>query len=314
MGTMASGFDWAVFGILVAGLLVLDLVVSARYSDGSARLAFLWSGVWVALAVAFGGWIAARLGAEAAVTYYTAYALEKSLSIDNLLLFALVFEQTGLSPRLQRRALMWGVLSALAMRAVLIGLGLYLLQQFQWLVYPFAALLAYAAFRMWRGAPTVRRAIEATCSFCESWIARFVPITPVPHGNRFVVRLGGRLHATPLLVALVAIETADLVFAVDSIPAVFAVTRDPFLVYTSNIFALLGLRALYSALGHLVARLRYLRTGIALLLLFVAAKLALHGVVEIPPGLSLAVIALVFGGAVLASLLWPGTARAQDQH
>jgi tellurite resistance protein TerC len=310
--TVASGsaLDWTVFGLLVAGLLALDLVVSSRHNDRSTRAAFVWSGVWIALAVAFGGWIATRLGANAAVTYYTAYLIEKSLSVDNLLLFALVFAQTGLSPPLQRRALLWGVVGALAMRALLIGLGLYFLQKFQWLIYPFAVLLAYAAFRMWRGEQGLQRRIEATCSLCESWIARFIPITPVPHGDRFVVRLNGRAYATPLLVALVAIETADLVFAVDSIPAVFAVTRDPFLVYTSNIFALLGLRALYSAIGSLVSRLRYLRAGIALLLIFVAAKMALHDVVEIAPGLSLAVIALVFGAALLASLVCPGKAAA----
>jgi tellurite resistance protein TerC len=302
--------DWIVFGCVVAGLLTLDLVVSARRGDQSVRAAFAWSGVWIVISAAFGGWIAARLGTDAAFTYYTAYLLEKSLSVDNLLMFGLVFVQTGVSPKLQRKALLWGVLGALVMRAALIALGLHFLNQFQWLTYPFAVLLAWAALRMWRGDEAVRRRIEATCSLCESWIARYIPITPVAHGERFTVRQEDRLYATPLLVALVAIESADLLFALDSIPAVFAVTRDPFLVYTSNIFAMLGLRALYSAIGGLVARLRYLRPGLALLLLFVAVKMALHGIVEVPAGISLAVIALVFGGGLLASLLWPQASKS----
>src|SRR5262249_22596272 len=153
---------------------------------------------------------------------------------------------------------------ALLMRAVLIGLGLFALTRFQWLIYPFAALLAVAAWRMLVGEEVERKLTESTCNICTSWIARFIPISPVPHGHHFLVQQGGRLMATPVFVTLVAIEGADLVFAVDSIPAVFAVTRDPWLVYTSNIFALFGLRSLYFVLAGAMKRLRYLRVGLAI--------------------------------------------------
>jgi predicted tellurium resistance membrane protein TerC len=180
-----------------------------------------------------------------------------------------------------------------------------LLERFHWLIYPFAALLVFAAGRMLWGEEKERQLVESTCALCSSWIGRLIPITPVLHGSRFLVRVDGRRVATPLLVALVAIETADLVFAIDSIPAVFAVTTDPFLVYTSNVFALFGLRSLYFVLAGAVQKLRFLRLGLAVMLLFVAAKMLLAGVVEIPPGLSLAAIACIFGIAVLASKLVP---------
>jgi predicted tellurium resistance membrane protein TerC len=191
------------------------------------------------------------------------------------------------------------------MRAVLIALGLYLLEQFHWVIYAFAALLVYAAVRTLRGEERQRKLVEASCSLCTSWVARFIPITPVGKGARFLVREDGRLKATPLLVALVVIETTDLVFAIDSIPAVFAVTRDPFLVYTSNVFALLGLRSLYFVLAGAIRGLRFLHVGLAIMLLFVAAKMLLAGVVEIPPGVSLAAIALIFTIAIVASRLFP---------
>jgi tellurite resistance protein TerC len=223
------------------------------------------------VALAFGVWIASRLGQEAGLTYLTAYLLEKSLSIDNLVVFALVFSQTGIPPSLQHRALFWGVIGALVMRAVLIVAGIYLLERFQWLVYPFGALLLYAAIRMFKGEGQAARPwVHNTCALCTSWVSRFIPIVPEQRGERFIVRIEGKRHATPLLVALVAIESADLVFAVDSIPAVLAVTRDPFLVYTSNVFALLGLRSLYAVIGNLAERFVYLRIGLAALLVFVA--------------------------------------------
>lgn len=298
-------FEWCVFIALVVGLLLVD-VASGRRSAASPRVAAIWSAVWIGTALAFGAWVSMRLGKNAGLDYFTAYFLEKSLSLDNLVVFALVFSQTGVPPALQRRVLVWGVAGALVMRALLIGFGTYLIQRFQWIIYPFGALLAFAAWRMWKGEAEPRHPwVEATCALCSSWIARFVPITPRLEGERFVVKIDGKRHATPLLVALVAIESADLVFAVDSIPAVFAVTRDPFLVYSSNIFALLGLRSLYAVIGNVVTRFRYLRLGLVVLLLFVAAKLILSGVVHIPAGVSLAVIAAIIATAIAASRLLP---------
>jgi len=308
----AGPAGWTVFWTAVAVLLVID-IAAARGSARSLRTAALWSALWIGLSLLFGAWVAVRFGREAGLTWLTAYVLEKSLSVDNLFVFAVIFSQTGLSAALQRRALFWGVAGALVMRAVLIALGLTLLARYHWVIYPFAALLVFAAARMLWGEDKERKLAEATCSLCSSWIARFVPITPVSEGSRFLARKGGRLYATPLLVALVAIETTDLLFAVDSIPAVFAVTRDPFLVYTSNVFALLGLRSLYFVLAGAIARLRFLQAALAVMLLLVAAKMLLGDALEMPPGASLAVIAGIFAAAVAASLLFPGRAAGREE-
>jgi tellurite resistance protein TerC len=265
--------------------------------------------VWIGLGLLFGVWVAVRLGREAGITYLTAYVLEKSLSVDNLFLFVLIFAQTGIPSALQHRALFWGVVGALLMRAVLIGLGVYLLDRFHWVIYPFAGLLVFAAARMLWGKEEETKLIESSCAICTSWVGRLIPIQPVTRGTAFLVRNNGRLMATPLLVALVVIETTDLIFALDSIPAVFAVTRDPFLVYTSNVFALLGLRSLYFVLAGAIRDLRFLRAGLGIMLLLVAAKMLLADIVEIPPLVSLAVIAGIFGVAIVASRLFPGPQR-----
>ena len=302
----AGWLEWSVFAGLVAVLLAVDIGYASRGDRGaSVRKAWTWSLLWIGVSLAFGGWIALRLGSQAGLDYLTAYVLEKSLSIDNLAVFAAVFAQTGVPPALQRRALLWGVLGALAMRALLIGFGIYALQRFHWLVYPFGALLAYAAIQTLRGEDGRRPWVEATCSLCSSWVSRFIPITSTLHGDRFVARIDGRRVATPLLVALIAIESADLVFAIDSIPAVLSVTQDPFLVYSSNIFALLGLRALYGVIGDLFTRFWYLRVGLAALLGFVALKLVLSDVVHLPAAVSLGVIVLILAAAALASRLLP---------
>ncbi|HET9207541.1 MAG TPA: TerC/Alx family metal homeostasis membrane protein, partial [Burkholderiaceae bacterium] len=309
----AGPFEWAVFWATAGVVFLVDaLLVGRDGREPTARQAALWSAIWIGVGVLFGLWLALRFGSNVGLTYWTAYALEKSLSVDNLFVFILVFEQTGIPPRLQRRALFWGVAGALIMRAVLIGVGVFLLERFHWLIYPFAGLLVFAAVRMLRGEEAPRKVAEATCALCSSWIGRFVPITPQLSGSKFLVREGGRRMATPLLVALVAIESADLVFAVDSIPAVFAVTTDPYLVYTSNVFALFGLRSLYFLLAHSVARMRFLRHGLAVMLLFVAAKMLLGHSVDIPPALSLAVIAAILTIAIVASRLFPEPAMARQ--
>jgi tellurite resistance protein TerC len=298
--------EWGVFGVLVAGLLLVDLVYANRRGQHrSVRTAWMWSALWIGVALAFGLWISVRLGTEAGLLYITAYVLEESLSIDNLVVFALVFSQTGIPPSLQHRTLFWGVIGALVMRALLIGFGILLFQRFHWVVYPFGALLLYSAWRMLKAEEQHRPWIDTSCTLCNSWISRFIPITPELHEERFTVRIDGKRHATPLLVALVAIESADLVFAVDSIPAVFSVTRDPFLVYTSNIFALLGLRSLYAVIGDLVTRFSYLRIGLAVLLVVVALKLMLSNVVHVPPVISLGVIVGIFVATIAASRFLP---------
>jgi tellurite resistance protein TerC len=300
----AGSAEWAVFWVAVAAALAGD-AIAGRASGTDVRRALAWSGIWIALSLAFGAWVTLRFGGEAGITYLTAYTLEKSLSVDNLFLFALIFSQTGIPPALQHRALFWGVAGALVMRAVLIGAGVWLLALFHWVIYVFAALLVLAALRMLLGEGKERKFVESSCAVCTTWVARLIPITPVLEGKRFLVRRDGRLVATPLLVALVLIEGADLVFALDSIPAVFAVTRDPYLVYTSNVFALLGLRSLYFVLAGAIRSLRFLRTGLAVMLLLVAAKMLLARWIEIPPAATLVAIAVIFCLSIAASRLFP---------
>jgi len=302
----AGAFEWTVFWATVAGVFVVDGLAGRRAARANTgRSAGLWSAIWIGAGLLFGLYVTLCFGLDVGLTYLTAYALEKSLSIDNLFVFILVFAQTGIPPQLQRRALFWGVTGALIMRAGMIGLGIFLLEQFHWVIYPFAGLLLFAAVRMLRGEEAGRKAAETTCALCTSWIGRILPITPVLHGASFFVELDGRRMATPLLVALVAIETADVVFAVDSIPAVLAVTSDPFLVYTSNVFALLGLRSLFFLLAGAAAGLRFLRAGLAVMLVFVAGKMLLGHTIEIPPAASLLIVLTIFAAAVLASKLFP---------
>ena len=313
---MASAglLEWTAFAIVVVTALGVDLW-SARHGGRTPTLrnALTWSSVWIGLALAFGVAIALRLGSDAGVAYLTAYLLEKSLSVDNLFLFVLIFSQTGIPAPLQHRALFWGVVGALVMRAVLIALGVYLIERFHWVMYVFAALLVVSALRMLFGKEEETRLVEKSCAICTSWVGKLLPIRPVTEGPQFLVREGGRWMATPLLVALVVIETSDLVFALDSIPAVFAVTRDPFLVYTSNVFALLGLRSLYFVLAGAIRELRFLRTGLAIMLLLVAAKILVGDAVAIPPWVSLVAIVVIFGVAIVASKLFPGPARAAPE-
>lgn len=298
--------DWVVFGAAVGALVVADFwVARTRPGTTTTRSAAFWSGVWIATALLFAVWVAIRFGSDASLTYLTAYLLEKSLSVDNLFVFALIFSHTGIPPALQHRALFWGIAGTLIMRAVLIALGIYLLDRFHWVIYPFAVLLLYSGVRMLRGEDQQSAQVEAHCSICTSWIARFIPITPKLEGSRFVVRKNGRLTATPLLVALVVIETSDLVFAIDSIPAVFGITRDPFLVYSSNVFALLGLRSLYFLLSGAMRKVRFLRPALAIMLVLVAIKMLLSEAIHIPTGLSLGLIAFIFTAVVVASRLFP---------
>ena len=309
-----SLWAWGLFGTLVLLALALDLELLHGKRDEQRRLtlraAALRNGAWVALALLFGLGVLAVYGQSAALTFLTAYFLEQSLSIDNVFVFLLIFSELRIPPAQQRSVLLWGVLGALVMRALLIGAGLLLLARFHWVVYPFAALIIFAAFRLLWGKQKEQELVVAACSICNTWVARLIPITPQYHGGSFVVRRqserGGRLVATPLLVALIIVETTDIVFALDSVPAVLAITRDPFIVYTSNIFAMLGLRSLYFVLAGVVDRFRYLRVGLAAILIFFGARLLLGDLLEVPTGVSLGVIAAGLALSVAASIKWPG--------
>ena len=294
---------WAAFFGLVILLFTVDLLFGSRGTN--LRMATLWSAIWVGAGLAFGLWIWASLGSEVAAAYYAAYLLEKSLSVDNIFVFVLIFSELRIPAHQQHRILLLGVVGALLMRAVMIGFGVYLLQRFHWVIYPFAALLLVAAARLLFGESTERRLVKESCAACSTWVAKLIPVTPVAEGQRFTLRQNGKLVATPMLVALILIETTDLIFALDSIPAVLAITRDPYIVYTSNIFALLGLRALYFVLADVVQRFHYLRAGLAVILCFVACKMLLAGTIDISVTVSLGVIIAIVLAAVIASWAFP---------
>jgi tellurite resistance protein TerC len=294
---------WVGFLAVIGALLALDLFVfHRRPGDLTMRSAALASAFWISLGVGFGFLVLAWLGAEKAVEYFSGYLIEKSLSIDNVFIFSLVFTAFAIPKRLQYRVLFWGVIGALGMRLVMILIGAALIERFEWILLVFGAFLVFTGIRMWlstRGEGEADPAANPIVRFAR----RRLPFTDRLDGQRFLTRMGGRRVATPLLLALVVVEVSDLVFAVDSIPAVFAVTRDPFIVYTSNAFAILGLRSLYFFLADLKDRFRYLTHGLSIVLVFVGLKLLLGEWLHLPPWVSLVVIAVVLGTSVGISLL-----------
>jgi tellurite resistance protein TerC len=304
-----SPWVWVLFALMVLALLAVDLGVfrASRRApqEVTLRSAAWWSAAWIGLSLVFALVIFVCYGTAPALTYLTAYLLEKSLSVDNVFVFVLIFSDLRIPPQQQRRVLYWGVLGALLVRAGLIAGGVFLLKRFHWVSYPFAALVIFAAVRILWGREKERKLVATACAVCGSWVARIIPITPVPRGGSFWVREHGRLIATPIFIALIVVETTDLIFALDSIPAVFAVTRNLFLVYTSNVFAMLGLRSLYFLLAGVVDRFRFLRSGLAAILAFVGVKLLSSGVVQIPTWMSLAVIAAALTLAATASVAMP---------
>jgi tellurite resistance protein TerC len=271
-----------------------------------------WVVVWVGLGLALGLWVAATKGRSAATEYVAAYLLEESLSVDNIFVFVVIFSELHIPSEHQRRVLVFGVAGALVVRALAIGAGITLFERVQWITYPFATLILFAAWRLLFGAERERKVVKQACDVCGTWIARLVPVSPVLDGHGFWRREGGRLVATPLLVALVVIETTDIVFALDSIPAVLAVTRNPLIVYSSNVMAMLGLRSLYFVLSDAVYRLRYLRSGLAALLVFTASKMLFSEWVQVSAGVSVAIIAAVLLATIAASAWQKNTpVRAQ---
>ena len=295
---------WAAFVAFVVAMLALDLfVLHRRAHEVSLTEAGAWSAVWVALGLGFGGLLWAWDGGDTAQAYLAGYLIEKSLSLDNVFVFTVIFAMFAIPLRYQHRVLMAGIIGALGLRAAFIAGGATLLHSFHVIVYVFGALLLWTAIRMLRSGGHLQpgRGLPRVIQ----WI---LPTTSQLHGQRFLVREGGRWLATPLLAALIVVEAADVIFAVDSIPAIFAVTTDTFVVFTSNVFALLGLRALYFLLAGAVGRLRYLRPALSIILAAAAAKLLLSDVYTLPVWVSPAFIVSVL--AVAAGLsLWDARAR-----
>jgi tellurite resistance protein TerC len=308
---------WIGFTAFILGLLALDLGVFHRRDHViSIKEALAWSFLWIALALAFnvfvyclyehqwlgfGGHAQAELGgAEAALKFFTGYLIEKSLSVDNIFVIAMIFAYFGVPLRLQHRVLYWGILGALVLRGVMIAAGAALIASFSWIIYVFGALLLVTAVKL---LVTRHDNLQPERNPVVRLLRRLYPVTDEFEGHRFFVRRDGRRAATPLLVALLVVETSDLLFAVDSIPAIFAITTDPFIVYTSNVFAILGLRSLYFALAGIIERFRYLKMSLVFLLAYIGVKMLLSHHFPIPTTVSLAIIAGILGVGVAASLL-----------
>jgi tellurite resistance protein TerC len=300
---------YAGFLAFVALMLALDLGVFHRKAHTpSFRESLGWVAVWTSLALGFGGFVGARFGSDAALDYYAAWLIEQSLSIDNIFVFVLVFTSLQVPRHLQHRVLYWGIISAVGLRAVMIFSGLALIERFQWVLYVFGAFLLFTGLKLLLRrdhddpAPGVDGGDLRREGRMLRFVKRLIPTVGL-HEQKFFVRIDGALKPTTLFLALVLVEITDVMFAVDSIPAVFGVTTEPFLVFTSNIFAILGLRSLYFVLAGMHARFRYLEPGLGIVLGFVGAKLLLHGVLKVPTWVSLTVIVVVLGSAIGLSLM-----------
>jgi tellurite resistance protein TerC len=294
---------WIGFNIFVLALLALDLGVFHRSAHKvTAKEAALWSVVWVALALTFNAGIYVYLGPQSGLEFLTGYLIEKALSVDNIFVFLLVFSYFQVPSKYQHRVLFWGVLGALLMRGGMIAAGSFLIARFHWILYVFGAFLVVTAIRM---ATQDEQAIEPEANPVIRLVRRLVPVTNVYQGQHFFIRENSRWTATPLFIVLVFVEVTDLVFAVDSIPAIFAVTQDAFLVYTSNVFAILGLRSLYFLLADVMGKFHFLKLGLSAVLGFVGLKMLLADIFKVPIGWSLAIIALLLGVSVAASWLFP---------
>jgi tellurite resistance protein TerC len=294
---------WVGFIVFVLAMLSLDLGVFNRTPHVvKAKEALTWTAVWVGLALAFAAGLMVFVGNQAALTFLTGYVIEESLSVDNIFVIVLIFQYFTVPAQFQHRVLFWGILGALVMRGLFIGLGAALLARFDWIFYIFGALLVVTGVRM---AVKQDEEFDGEQNPVVKLVRRFLPLTHDYRGKHFFAMENGRRYATPLLLVLMLVEATDLIFAVDSIPAIFGITRDPFLVFTSNIFAVLGLRSLFFLLANVVTKFHLLKYGLAVILTFVGAKMLAEQWVHIPIPLSLGVVVSVLGASIGASLVWP---------
>jgi tellurite resistance protein TerC len=306
---------YAIFAAIVVGLLAIDLFVVQRDPHAvSVKEAAIWSAIWIGVAVIFGLVITRFHGGERVVVeYFTGYVIEKSLSVDNVFLFVLIFSSLQVPRRYQHRVLFYGVLGAIVMRTVLILTGAALVARFEWILYVFGAFLLYVAGKTWRDR---NKSSNLAGSGLMKWVQRLLPTTDDYRGEHFIVKEGARFLVTPLFIVLVLVEFSDLIFAVDSIPAIFAITQDPFIVLTSNIFAILGLRSLYFLVAGAADRLRYLNEGLAVILIFVGLKLLTEKIPGIPhpsPLASLGIIASILFIVIVMSL-WVSRKGERDER
>jgi len=293
-------WGWAAFSAIVVLMLVVDLQVFHREAHKvHVKEALAWSIVWIAWGVLFGLWVWWRHGGQAGLEYFTAYLIEKSLSLDNVFVWMAVFSYFVLPAQYQHRVLFYGVLGAIVMRGIFIAAGVSLLELFHWMLYVFGVILIVTGGRLGLG---YGEKMEPQRNPVLKLVRRFVPMTETYHGQAFFVRSGGKLLATPLVAVLVVVESSDILFAIDSVPAVLAISREPFIVWTSNVSAILGLRALYFLISGLLVQFRYLNYGLALVLSYVGIKMLISDFYKVPTWLSLSIIALLVGGAIIASI------------
>jgi TerC family integral membrane protein len=323
MQTAVPSWAWPVLAVVMVSLIGCDLVAHRGDRCGTRRGALAWTAVWIAVACAFGVVIWLTLGGAAAQQFFGAYLVEKSLSVDNLFMFVVIFASLHIPPTEQRRVLTWGILGALVTRGAFIVAGAAALARWHWATYILGAILVVTAVKLLgeqAASPSPARSpARPRLDFPEGpeqkvlgWLERHLPWTRRLRGHRFIARVGARHVATPLLLALVTIELTDVVFAIDSVPAAFAVSTDPFIVYSSNIFAILGLRALYNLLAGPMQSLRYLRYGLAAVLVLAGGKMLLSRWVELPVWLMIGLIVLFIGAAALASQLFARAERTRS--
>lgn len=303
METIGTPLFWGGFITFILAMLAIDLGVFNRDShEVKTKEALGWVITWATLAAIFGAGVFWKFGPDKGMEYATGYLLELALSVDNMFVFVLVFSALKVPAAYQHRVLFWGILSALVLRAVFIGAGAVIVSRFHWVLYVFGALLVITGAKMLLKKEGEEHS-DPEKGFVLRTFRRFVPMTAGYHGNHFFARENGILKATPLLAVLVLIEFTDVLFAVDSIPAIFGITSDPFVIFTSNIFAILGLRSMYFLLAGIVGQFRYLQTGLALVLAFIGVKMLVSGVFHVPVGISLGVVAGLIAGSVLLSVL-----------
>lgn len=304
---MSGTWPWIIFNAFVILMLAIDLGIFNRQSKKvSFKEAISWTVVWIVLALIFNGWIFFNMGEKPAIEFFTGYLVEKSLSVDNIFVFILLFSFFKVPEEYQHRVLFWGVIGALVLRAIFIAVGAVLIAKFHWVIYLFGIFLVYTGYKMFKQSAAH---MHPENNPLVRWFIKRGKVTNEYHGKKFFVNINGKHLATPLFLCLLSIEFTDLIFAVDSIPAIFAITKDPFIVYTSNVFAILGLRSLYFALGGIITKFPYLRYGLAIILVFIGCKMLLIDIYKIPILISLGFIAAVISSSILWKKKFPVALR-----
>ena len=305
---MGTPLLWIGFNLFVLASIALDLgVFNRRLHKVGLREAGFFSLLWAVLSILFGWGVLHYSGKQAGLEFFTGYLIEKALSVDNLFLFLVIFRTFAVDERFQHRMLEWGILGALVMRGMMILAGAELIQRFSWVLYVFGAFIVYAGIHMLF---VKKEKVHPEKSVIFRFASEHLRVTHDYEGEHFFVRSGGKFYATPLFLVLLVVEITDITLAIDSIPAIFGITQDPFIVYTSNVFAILGLRAMYFLLAGVLSRLRYLTVGLSFVLTFIGAKMIAHKWVDVPEHISLLVVAAILVLALAASLLFPVRPRA----